>query len=195
MDICKKYFPDEEHVFIYDNATTHLKQADNALSARKMPKNTPKPDTNWGVEVKKRKPDSKIEYGSNGKPLKIKVKMGPGFFSNGHPQDFYFPEGHERAGVFKGMAVILQEQGYTWAKDLKAECPKFKCPPDAKWCCCRRILYTDPDFVDVKSLLEEQCAKRGFQVIFLPKFHCELNPLEMVCIRKSQSCLRVLNSP
>ena len=76
------------------------------------------------------------------------------------------------------MAVILQERGYTWAKDLKAECPKFKCPPDTTRCCCRRILYTEPDFVDVKSLLEGHCVKRGFQVIFLPKF--QLNPCEMV---------------
>ena len=25
MNICEKYFPNEQHVFIYDNATTHLK--------------------------------------------------------------------------------------------------------------------------------------------------------------------------
>jgi transposase len=41
-------------------------------------------------------------------------------------------------------------------------------------------LYTEPDFVNVKSLLEEHCEKRGFKVLFLPKFHCEINPLEMV---------------
>ena len=33
MDICKKYYPNEKHVFIFDNATTHLKRAENALSA------------------------------------------------------------------------------------------------------------------------------------------------------------------
>ena len=99
MDICEKYFPDDQHIFIYDNATTHLKRANNALSACKMPKNTPKSGTNWGVEVIKLKPDGQIEHGSNGKPLKIKVKMGPGYF-NGRSQDFYFPEDHERAGVF-----------------------------------------------------------------------------------------------
>lgn len=25
MDILKKYYPDKDHVFIFDNATTHLK--------------------------------------------------------------------------------------------------------------------------------------------------------------------------
>lgn len=180
MDICEKYYPNEKHVFIFDNATTHLKRAEDALSARKMPKKTPKPGTNWGIEVTKRGADGKVEHGLNGKPLKIKIKMGNGSFSNGQPQEFYFPEGHPRAGVFKGMAVILQERGYTWANDLRAECRNFKCTPGAMQCCCRRILYSEPDFMGVKSLLEMHCAKRGFEVFFLPKFHFELNPLEMV---------------
>ena len=33
MDICKKYWPEYEHVFIYDNAPTHLKQPKASLSA------------------------------------------------------------------------------------------------------------------------------------------------------------------
>ena len=91
---------------------------------------------------------------------------------------------------FKGTAVILQERGYTWANDLKAECPKFKCAEGATRCCCRCILYMEPDFANVKSLLEEHCAKRGFEVLFLPKFHCELNPLKMVWGRsKYHYCL------
>lgn len=51
MDICEKFYPDDEHLFIFDNVMTHLKQADDAPSALKMPKNTPKPGTNWGVDV------------------------------------------------------------------------------------------------------------------------------------------------
>ncbi|KAJ7231855.1 hypothetical protein B0H12DRAFT_968171, partial [Mycena haematopus] len=51
----------------------------------------------------------------------------------------------------------------------------FKCPPPALNCCIRRILYNQPDFEDVKSCLEMDCEQRGFQILFLPKFHCELN--------------------
>ncbi|KIJ64675.1 hypothetical protein HYDPIDRAFT_51337, partial [Hydnomerulius pinastri MD-312] len=36
----------------------------------------------------------------------------------------------------------------------------------------------EPDFVNVESLLEASCRARGFDVIFLPKFHCELNFIE-----------------
>jgi hypothetical protein len=45
-------------------------------------------------------------------------------------------------------------------------------------CCCQRVLYNQPDFVNVKSNLEMICEARGFQVIFLPKFHCQINFIE-----------------
>lgn len=34
MDILLKYYPQYHHVLVYDNATTHLKRAENALSAQ-----------------------------------------------------------------------------------------------------------------------------------------------------------------
>ncbi|KDR70887.1 hypothetical protein GALMADRAFT_75613, partial [Galerina marginata CBS 339.88] len=80
-------------------------------------------------------------------------------------------------GVFKGMAVILEERGFDTKKKL-AQCKDFKCLPDAKDCCCRRILFNQPDFAGVQSNLEILAKKLGVQVIFLPKFHCELNPIE-----------------
>ena len=46
MGIAQKYYPQYEHIFIYENATTHLKRAADALSARQMPKNIPKSGTN-----------------------------------------------------------------------------------------------------------------------------------------------------
>ena len=35
INILKEYHPEFDHVLIYDNATTHLKRAEDALSARK----------------------------------------------------------------------------------------------------------------------------------------------------------------
>ena len=51
MDILDKHFPNDHHVFIYDNARMHLKRSPIALSARQMVLNTPKPGNNWLVEV------------------------------------------------------------------------------------------------------------------------------------------------
>jgi hypothetical protein len=104
--------------------------------------------------------------------------MTSGTFPDGSSQELYFPAGHPREGVFKGMAVILEERGFMNAPKLKAQCKDFKCAKGATNCCCRRILYTQPDFAAVKSNLEIICEARGFQVIFLPKFHCEINFIE-----------------
>ena len=74
--------------------------------------------------------------------------------------------------------MILEERGLIEESKLWAECKDFKCPPGATHCRCRRVLFNQPDFVNVESQLESVCKARGFQVIFLPKFHCELNFIE-----------------
>lgn len=123
--------------------------------------------------------NNKIVYDSTTKkPVKEKIKMQDAEFG-GRPQPLYFPHDHPtHPGLFKGMAQLLVERGYTNAPSLRAECPKFKCKAGATDCCCRRLLYSEPDFVNVESLLEKRCRERGFSVLFLPKFHPELNPIE-----------------
>ena len=196
MDILLKYYPEFDHVLVYDNATTHLKRADDALSARKMPKGTPKPGKNWGIEVSKRDPiTGKAVYCTDGSVEKTKILMQDGRFENGEPQPLYFPMDHpdkKLRGVFKGMAVILEERGFGDMSKVRAECKGFKCKPGETraQCCCRRILYNQPDFSDAESLLEKHSRARGIHaVIFLPKFHCELNFIEQ-CWGRAKSVYR-----
>lgn len=87
---------------------------------------------------------------------------------------------HEHAGKFKGMAIILEEWGYVYVKKMKAQCGKkfSDCGPGAVDFCCHQTLFNQPDFVNVKSLLETEVKENGFQVLFLLKFHCELNLIE-----------------
>ena len=103
-------------------------------------------------------------------------------FKNGKPQPLYFPMDHadrNLQGVFKGMAIILEERGFSNISKVQAECKGFKCKPGEVQCCCRQILYNQLDFAEVESLLEKHCHARGiYFVIFLPKFHCELNFIE-----------------
>jgi hypothetical protein len=122
-------------------------------------------------------------YRPNGKILKHKVKMVDATFADGMPQSLYFDASHEKAEQFKGMAVILEERGLVKESQLRAECKKFQCPKPSgldgtAQCCCRRVLYDQPDFAEVESLLETTCKARSFEVLFLPKFHCELNFIE-----------------
>ncbi|PPQ85514.1 hypothetical protein CVT25_006561, partial [Psilocybe cyanescens] len=179
IKILRQFYPEYDHVLIYDNATTHLKRAEDALSARHMPKNTPKPGNNWGVPVANRNPETgKVLKKSNGKTEMVKIQMHNAYFLDGTLQPLYFPEGHERAGVFKGMAHILEERGFVGMSKVRAECKSFKCAPKAENCCCRCILFNQPDFLNVKSALEMACGAKGVHVLFLPKFHCELNFIE-----------------
>ncbi|KAF7372520.1 hypothetical protein MVEN_00113900 [Mycena venus] len=140
MDILSRDYPDEMHVFIFDNATTHTKRAGDALSARKMPKLIPKDGKNFLVP---------------GDIVKINVRMRDGTLPDGTPQPLYFPASHEHAGKFKGMAVILKERGLVREAKLNAQCKGFKCAPGATDCCCRRVLYNQPDFATERSLLEK----------------------------------------
>lgn len=168
LDIFEERFPNGSAIAVlgFDNAPSHQKRAPDALSARKMVKNTPKKPKNWFPSGQ--------------------VKMRAGKLPNGSPQPLYFSEQHSDrmlAGQFKGMKVILEERGLLEEANLNAECPGFKCPPRAKGvppkCCCRRVLFEQPDFKDQKPELIELVEKRGHIAYFFPKYHCELNFIEM----------------
>jgi hypothetical protein len=156
MDILTEYYPAYEHVFVYDNAMTHLKRADGALSACKMPKNTSSHKTNWLVEVTAHDSNGKPIYKSCVKLSKVKVQMEDATF-NGMKQPLYFPAGHPKAGLFKGMKTILEERGFTDASKLKAQCKDFKCVDLRANCCCCRILFNQSDFENTESLLQTAC--------------------------------------
>eukprot|EP00122_Pirum_gemmata_P005559 Pgem_evm1s5067 len=47
-------------------------------------------------------------------------------------------------------------------------------------CCTRHVLKSQPDFREQKSIIEELIPRYGHKVQNLPKFHCELNPIEML---------------
>ncbi|PBK83278.1 hypothetical protein ARMGADRAFT_1048481 [Armillaria gallica] len=167
MDILDHDYPNERHVFAYDNATTHTARAPDALSASKMPA----------------KPSKTFYCDGNDS-----VRMRDGSFPDGSPQSFYFPNNHpdvELRGLFKGMKEIIRERNEKdaglpnpYAKKFLAQCKNFKCPVGRTDCCCRRVLYCQPDFVNQKSILQEHCTARGYEVVYFPKFHCELNFIE-----------------
>jgi hypothetical protein len=118
-------------------------------------------------------------YGTDGKPIREAIPMVGARLHNGAPQDLYFPLDHlQYPGRFKGIVNVLLEHGYRDAEKLQAQCGSFKCVPGISNCCCRRILYNEPDFMAVESKLETLCHAHNVRLLFLPKFHCELNPIE-----------------
>jgi hypothetical protein len=115
MDILNEFYLDFEHKFVYDNAPSHLKHPEGLITARCMPKFTPKPGTNWGIEVPQRDAAGNVVHNANGSVTKEKIRMSDAMLPDGTVQSLYFPDGHEQAGIFKGMALILEEHGYTAA--------------------------------------------------------------------------------
>ncbi|KDR76074.1 hypothetical protein GALMADRAFT_67739, partial [Galerina marginata CBS 339.88] len=95
------------------------------------------------------------------------------------PQDFYFAEDHARMpGWFKGMENIIRKHGLWPENGLNMQCEGFKCEAGKSDCCCRQLLFTQPDFEKQKSHLEELITFRGHICDFYPKYHCELNFIE-----------------
>ncbi|KIK74349.1 hypothetical protein PAXRUDRAFT_175978, partial [Paxillus rubicundulus Ve08.2h10] len=65
MDILQKYDPDDDHTFVFDNTTTHLKCANDALSACNMPRSC----REWGVDAPMRDKSRKPVHGPDGKVI------------------------------------------------------------------------------------------------------------------------------
>lgn len=72
-----------------------------------------------------------------------------------------------------------QESSLTDAEVAEANSTVPLAPPD-EWCCAYRVLSLQDDFVNEKPLLQHYLEGRGHVCLFLPKFHCELNPIEML---------------
>ena len=72
----------------------------------------------------------------------------------------------QKDGRPKGMKIILEERGIH-TETLNVDNM-------------RTILSNHDDFREGKSLVEHFLANRGHTVMFIPKLHCELNPIERV---------------
>ena len=86
-------------------------------------------------------------------------------------------------GEAKGLQTVLEEHGFEVQK-LRAKCTPV-CPFESQNCCMARLLSQQEDFVNQESMLESMIKEQGHLHLFLPKFHCELNPIEMVRIHSN----------
>ena len=69
-------------------------------------------------------------------------------------------------GTPKGMRMVLEERGIN-ASRLSADDMRI-------------VLAHHDDFQNEKTIVEHYLESQGHKVFFLPKFHCELNPIERV---------------
>ncbi len=91
-------------------------------------------------------------------------------------QSFYFPENHpSHLGWFKGMEQIIHKCGLWPEAGLPVECAGPKHPEGQASCCCRHLLYSQPDFTSQKLMLQEHIESHSHLCNYYPKYYCELN--------------------
>jgi hypothetical protein len=153
LTIFEKAHPDCQALFIFDQSSAHASLGPDALKAFEMNKSD-------GGKQRKQKdtviPESNPTASKRGKVQKMT----------------------NRRGEPKGLQTVLKERGWDTKKFKRAKC-KPVCPFESQNCCMARVLSQQDDFVNQPSMLESLIKERGHLCIFLPKFHCELNPIEM----------------
>src|SRR6266852_1607609 len=82
--------------------------------------------------------------------------MRHGCLPSGDIQQFYFLDDHpSMPRWFKGMEQIIKERGLWLAEGLHAQYLNFRCPPGHTDCCCQWLLFSQPDFVNQRSQVQE----------------------------------------
>ncbi|EDR06554.1 uncharacterized protein LACBIDRAFT_300092 [Laccaria bicolor S238N-H82] len=152
IPVFEEAHPGCQALFIYDQSSAHAALAPDALKAFEMNK------SNGGAQ--RRQKDTII------------------------PDSNPFPEYRGRiqkmtteTGQQKGLQQTLEERGFD-VRHLRAKCAPV-CPFENENCCMARLLSKQEDFANQISVLETVIREAGHECIFLPKFHCELNPIEM----------------
>ncbi|PUU75786.1 hypothetical protein B9Z19DRAFT_993111 [Tuber borchii] len=150
LPMLRKIYPGYQFLFLFDNSSNHGTYADNALRVQSM------------------------SLKSGGLSQKL-LRRG---YMNGDPaqvQEMTYQAIDSHTGtettLAKGMKVVLQERGL-WKDGLSMHCPKNLC------CCAAEILSREEDFLAQKGMLQEEIERSGHLILFLPKFHCELNWIE-----------------
>ena len=156
----KHFHPSQDLYFAFDNSMTHRAKSQDGLDVTKLNlsdggKNVPLLRAGWYM------------------------KDGQRFVQNMQTE----------AGVQKGLRTILIERGkWNHQFGLMKICRpcKFKTPLEDRAvrdnirCCATTILSLEPDFFEQRDALTEAVEGHGFNILFYPKYHCELNFIENV---------------
>ena len=80
-------------------------------------------------------------------------------------------------GQPQSMTTASGEGGFDVSR-LRAKCSP--CPIESQNCCMAWLHSQQEDFINEETMLETLIKEKGHLCLFLPKFHCELKPIEMV---------------
>ena len=87
---------------------------------------------------------------------------------------------HKDAERCVAFAEAIGQKGAATAEDVAVADTEIQYTPNDEWCCMHRVLMLQEDFQSEKPLIQSIIEDVGHVCIFLPHFHCELNPIEML---------------
>jgi hypothetical protein len=154
IDIFEAAHPNKQSLFIFDQSSAHASLPPNALRAFEMNK------SDGGKQCVQQ--DTIIPDSNPTKAL------------HGRVQTMTLPDGRP-----KGLQQVLEQHRFK-VSHLCTKCTPV-CPIENQDCCMAQLLSQQDDFKNQESMLETYIRSHGHKCIFLPKFHCELNPIKMVC--------------
>lgn len=165
-------YPGKKLVFIFDWSSGHDKKPVDSLTLAKL-------NLNFGGKQPVMRPTVVLENFAGKAPLYPPLKVGDVqhlTFQPGDPPPFYAPNltPQEYIGQPKGAKQIAYERGL-WKQGMVMR-------DDTKTMrSVHHVLAKCLDFqAFVKSILQEEIEAAGHCCDFLPKFHCELSPIERV---------------
>jgi hypothetical protein len=154
IKVFKKQFSGCVALFIYDQSSAHGSLGPDALRASSM---------------------NKTDGGKQQVQCNTTIPMSnPNPDLRGQPQKMMLDD-----RTPKGMQVVLTERGYD-VSGLKVHCSPVCLVDSPEHCCMSQLLNQEEDFANQESMLEKLICEAVHLCIFLPKFYCKLNPIEMV---------------
>jgi hypothetical protein len=78
------------------------------------------------------------------------------------------------------LAEAMGQDDAVSAEDTKLIDSEVSSSAESQWCCMYRVLSLQEDFQSEKPLIQTVIEEAGHVCLFLPRFHCELNAIEML---------------
>ena len=175
IPLAQKLHPDCHLVLALDNSMNHHGKAPDGLDVKH-------PSTNLSDGGKNQRRQIRDGWFINAEGEKVVQRMH--HYSVG-------ADDVEVKGNAKGLATILQERGlftrtsedgrkYNLCKQCHSCQQGTVSPTYPENCCATKVLSLQPDFAAQKAWVQEICDAADVELIFYPKYHCELNYVEMV---------------
>jgi hypothetical protein len=173
ISVLEYKFPGKIIVFLFDWSSGHGKKPVDAIVLSKMSKG-------WGGKQPAMRSTTILQHFSaptvGGKALCLGDVQSL-VFEDGDEPPFDDPNAVDFVGQPKGLAQVAYERGLWRAGLVKYDDNNHE----------RSLFHILGDCLDfqthVQSILEEEITKRGHKCDFLPKFHCELNPIERIWVK------------